>query len=520
MREPVQETLVEIERSEEPRATLAPAMAEAAPAARLRAIDRSQSSWGPQCIDDLIPSEHRARAIWELTGKLDLSGFLNGNKSVAGVAGRERNDPRLLVSVWVYAYSLGMGSAREIERQMKHEPGLRWLTGDVAINHHTLSDFRVDYGAAVKELFAEVLSVLEAGGLVRLEEVTLDGTKIEAAGGGSSFRREKTLRERLTQAQQLVEQLSQESGAEALRSKQVAAQQRAARERQARCEQALKELEILREHNRGRKDPEELRASLTEPEARIMKDGHGGYDASYNVQSVVETSHGIMVNVGITQHANDSGQLEPALDRVKEQTGRDPERALVDGGYISRDTVEAMQERNVELFGPVVDEEAQRARNTAQSLALAGIAAEFGPAAFVVIEEGQRLQCPAGSFLQRKQETSEHIIYQAAREACGRCLHRAQCCPQSEARTIKRRKQDPLGEHQRRMRTEAAQHTYRKRGPVAEFPHAWFKDKLKLRKFHVWGLAKAGLEAMWAAITYNVQQWERLLWRNRPEVAA
>src|SRR5712664_1628630 len=90
-----------------------------APAARLKAIDRSQHYWGRMCLEELIPAGHLARAIWELTGDLDLGGFLEDNKSVEGKAGRERIDPRLLVSVWVYGYSRGIGSARELERQMK-----------------------------------------------------------------------------------------------------------------------------------------------------------------------------------------------------------------------------------------------------------------------------------------------------------------------------------------------------------------------------------------------------------------
>ena len=72
--------------------------------------------------------------------------------------------------------------------------------------------------------------------------------------------------------------------------------------------------------------------------------------------------------------------------------------------------------------------------------------------------------------------------------------------------------------YQERMQEEAMKALYRQRGPVAEFPHAWIKEKLGLRKFHVRGLIKAGIEALWAAVTYDIQQWVRLRWRQ-PAVA-
>ena len=66
-----------------------------------------------------------------------------------------------------------------------------------------------------------------------------------------------------------------------------------------------------------------------------------------------------------------------------------------------------------------------------------------------------------------------------------------------------------------KMKIEAAQRIYKKRGPVAEFPNAWIKDKLGIRKFRLRGMTKAKTEALWGAFTYNVQQWIRLSWRPK-----
>src|ERR1700682_2166694 len=205
-----QEQLLALKGGREKGASLAPPGTEKPAAARLSRIDRNQRYWDEVCIEDLIPAGHLARAIWELTGKLDFSGFLKDNKSVQGKQGRDRWDPRLLASVWVDAYRHGIGGSREIERQMAHEPGLRWLTGGQPVNYHSLSDFRVDHGGAVEQLLQALMGGRNREGLSDLEEVTLDGSKLGAVAGSSSFRREKTLREHIQQAKEVVAKLSQE----------------------------------------------------------------------------------------------------------------------------------------------------------------------------------------------------------------------------------------------------------------------------------------------------------------------
>ncbi len=116
--------------------------------AKLRSVDRRQSLMATICIEELIPADHKARAIWELAEHMDLSRFTEPLRTAEGCAGRPAWDPRLLVSLWVYTYSEGISSAREIERWMTWEPGMQGLGGLQEVNHHTLSDFRVEHTAA------------------------------------------------------------------------------------------------------------------------------------------------------------------------------------------------------------------------------------------------------------------------------------------------------------------------------------------------------------------------------------
>jgi transposase len=134
-----------LEMPEQPAASPEPSGLKTRPAtAKLRTADRSQTMMAQIWVEELIPADHKARAIWQLAGTLNLAAFAESLKTEAGRAGRPAWDPRLLVSVWVYAYSEGIGSAREVERLLQYEPGFQWLCGLDSISHHTLSSFRMN----------------------------------------------------------------------------------------------------------------------------------------------------------------------------------------------------------------------------------------------------------------------------------------------------------------------------------------------------------------------------------------
>ena len=174
---------------------------------KLKRVDHNQWKMLTLDVDTLVSADHRARAIWELTGILDLSAFEDEIRSEEGCAGRQHTDPRLLVAIWLYAYSESISSARAVSRQMEHEPGFRWLAGLEVINHTTLSEFRTSHRESLDEIFTQLLAVMAGAGLVDLEQVMHDGTKIEAQASRNSFRREKTVQKRLEQARRVVEQL-------------------------------------------------------------------------------------------------------------------------------------------------------------------------------------------------------------------------------------------------------------------------------------------------------------------------
>jgi len=209
--EPTQEVLLEIPEQPMPAESGQPSAEPAARAPKLKPIDRSQGLLRPVIVEELVGPEHKVRAIWDLTGQLDLRGFSKGIRSCQGKAGSPAWDPRLLLSVWLYSYSEQVSSAREIARLMEYEPGLMWLSGLGEVNYHTLSDFRVEHEKELKELLVELLGLLSKEGIVKLELVAHDGTKVRAQAGADTFRREKTLEKETAAARQMVEELEREA---------------------------------------------------------------------------------------------------------------------------------------------------------------------------------------------------------------------------------------------------------------------------------------------------------------------
>ena len=173
----------------------------------IRYVNRRQMSWRAVDVEHLIGEDHPARAIWALVGRLNLRAFYQAIESSTEEGGRPAFEPQLLISLWVYAYSQGIGSAREIVRRCEYDPAFQWLTGLAEVNYHTLADFRVEKQKELDELFTQVLAALSQEGLITLEQVMQDGTKIKAQANARSYLQEEAIREHLEKARHRVAEM-------------------------------------------------------------------------------------------------------------------------------------------------------------------------------------------------------------------------------------------------------------------------------------------------------------------------
>jgi transposase len=317
----------------------------------LRAVD----------IESLIGEDHPARVIWAYVEGLELNELNDRIKARGDRPGHPATSPRLLLALWLYATSDGVGSARALERLCNSHDVYRWLCGGVSVNHHTLADFRVDCGELLDRLLAEHVAALAKAGLIDLDTLAQDGVRIRASAGAASFRREATLDRHLATAEAVVDQLKREVDArsDASNQRMKAARERAARERRERvkaAQTALAEIKRQRQqreekHSNGKK-PKAPRASTTDAEARVMKMADGGFRPAYNVQVASVAGEQVVVAVEISNSGSDRGLLRPMLERLRSRNGRLPKCHLADGGFCSAEDLDWAHGEGIEVYCP------------------------------------------------------------------------------------------------------------------------------------------------------------------------
>jgi len=410
--------------------------------ARFQRAQRQQITMRTLSLDQMLAEDHTARLVWAYVESLDLTELYAKIRAVEGGAGRDPIDPKILLALWLMATIDSIGSGRRLARLCREQIPYQWLCGEVSVNHHTLSDFRVDHGDFLDELLTQSVAVLLHQGLIELTRIAQDGMRVRASAGSNSFRRKPTLDKCLEEAEQHLEELKQEAeedaSAEDRRAK--AAKERAAKERKERLEKALEERETLvpKMERRKKGSGEKARASMTDPEARKMKMGDGGFRPAYNVQFATTADTLVIVGVDVTNAGTDGGQMKPMVEQIEDRYQARPDEYLADGGFVSLDDITDLEKSGIATYLPIMEQEKKRAKGIDP----------FAPV---------------------KGDSDEVKQWRA------------------------------------RVGTEEAQEIYRQRAVTAEFPNATCRNR-DLKQFNVRGILKAKAVTLWQALAHNFQR--------------
>jgi transposase len=325
---------------------------------RLRRPDRQQMFFEPVNLDERLPADHRARVVWAVVSKLDLTKFCEPLVNRGSTPGRSATDPALLVALWLYATIDNLGSARRLARLCTAHDAYRWLCGGVSVNYHTLSDFRVQHDAALDELFTQVIAALVSQELVTVERLSQDGMRVRASAGASSFRRRESLERLQAAAQAHVAQVKADLEADDDTSARApAARRRAATEKLARVDQALAvlpELEAIKKNPTGKPSRKNAaRVSTTDADARRMKMPGGAIHPAYNVQFATDVHSRAIVGVEVVNTGSDAQQSQPLREQAERRTGRKVKEHLFDGGFVNKDLIRAAESRGVAIYAPL-----------------------------------------------------------------------------------------------------------------------------------------------------------------------
>ena len=381
------------------------------------------------------------------------------------------------------------------------------------INHHTLSDLRVEHGEALRELFTQVLALLTMKKLITLERLATDGAKIRADVSKKSFSQKHNIRRHLKRAREHVAELERQEAEEQTTKRQQAARRRAARDEEQRLEEALAEIQRLQAEKKHDKK-KEPQASVTDPDAHFMRTPDGGLAPSYNVQVTADAERGLIADIEVIRDPQDAQQLGPAVERLRETLGAYPGQMLADGGYTNNESIVEMAERGVDLYGKFTGRAGKPSGRAVQRHE------DYHHSRFDYDEEANEFVCPEGKRLAHKQsrrwgKAREQHVWSAAGGDCRGGRAQALCCPgidlKKNGRSVSVSVPHPAVEaFDEKMRRPEAQALYKQRAPLVEFPNAWIKQKLKRRRFSTPGLAQVKSEALWAALTFNPQRMFRL----------
>lgn len=330
---------------------------------RVNRPQRRQAEWREFSLEQFIRPDDRVRIVWKYVESLDLEPLYRQIQAVVGKPGRDAVDPKILLALWLYATIDSVSSARELARLTERDLAYMWICGGVSVNYHLLSDFRTEHRELLEKLLVTSVASLIHSGVVTLETVAQDGMRVRANAGSSSFRRKGSLEKCVEAAKARVKSVLDADDTTG-NSPQSSARERAANEQLQRAEEALKQvIELEAEKEKRKKGTgEQARCSTTDPDARKMKTGDGGYRPAYNVQLATDGDSRVIVGVTVTNSGNDGEQMEPMQATIKENFGRAPNHYLVDCGFSNVQQVTAVERNGSRVYAPIHGEEGMKAR--------------------------------------------------------------------------------------------------------------------------------------------------------------
>ena len=351
-----------------------------------RPYDRDQLILLPPSLQDWLPEGHLSDCVAELVDALDLSEIFSYYGGPA--RGTVPFNPRMLTTVLLYAYCVGVFSSRKIARKLEEDVAFRVLAANQRPDFRTISDFRKVHLKALSGLFKQVFGLCRKADMVKLGNVAVDGTKIQAAASkhkAMSYDRMEKEEARLTAeieamfraAQAIDEREDAEYGSdrrgdelpaemafrESRRKKIREAKAALEREAKDKAESANREIEAReKEGTQCGPKPKELsgipapkaQKNFTDPESRIMPSStyKGSFMQGYNCQAAVDGKSQIIVAADVTQETNDKKQAEPMLEQVLANVGAMPKNALMDAGYFSEENMGKIDKPGMEIFMP------------------------------------------------------------------------------------------------------------------------------------------------------------------------
>ena len=487
-----------------------------------------------ETLGDRIPENHTVRLFAEILDGLDWSSW---ERRYVLVAGQPPIHPKIMAGAILYGLTHGIRSSRRLEWACPNAIDFMWLVEGRTIDHSTLCGFRTKFKRELKELFGQIGRVAMHLGLIRLNQVALDGTRVKANSSPHATASAKTLEQRLQLLDEQIEKMMTEADPVDQQEKDLFGDSVSGHTLPAALTDLTKRQERLRKAFGAAQQGDAKRAKskngskrsvkvpVADPDSAIMPNKEGGYAPNYNPIAAADGACGMLVDADVLNEMKEGETVIPTVERIESTFGRQPEQFLADSTFATGSNLSALADRGIEAVMPVEQTRLPDGNPADRADPTQAVAEEDWPklprraqtkkldrAAFVYDEKKDCYYCPQGQSLEFVQiktksrgagDASRYRVYTC--RSCEGCALAPDCLAgHAKHRSVSHDQHEAVRrEVALRLKTESGKKTYARRAHLAETPNGFIKDVLGLRQFLLRGLDKVRTEWLWACTAFN-----------------
>jgi transposase len=451
--------------------------------------DRKQKILFPQTVDEYIPEDAPVRAYDVFVNSLDLEQL--GMEINAGKVGCPQYDPRSMLKLLIYGYSYGIRSSRKLERETHYNLSFIWLAGGLKPDHKTIAEFRRQNKSALKRILRQCARLCIKLDLIEGNTLFVDGTQMRANASIKHSWTKERCRRHLKRIDQRIKEILSEC--ESIDEQEKDQPSLVKMKEELRNQDTLKSRvrEIL-----GELQAEEKKSINTTDSDCTRTHGRGGSHAGYNVQSVVDEKHGLIVSGDVVKENTDAHQFARQIEQANETLEKKCKTACADAGYDYVDELEKIAQQDIKVIVP--------SRKQAAKVKKVD---PFDKSNFKYDRENDGYVCPAGQILTYRRDEPEkrRRVYRVKRSVCQPCRNFGLCTTGKIGRKVTRLlKEDLRQKLEQQYEQPDSQEIYKLRKQKVELPFGHIKHNLKVGGFLLRGLDGVKAEASILASCFNI----------------
>ena len=459
--------------------------------------ERAQDTFLPSRLEDYVADDNPVRVIDVFVGELDLTrlGFEGMSPQATGRPGYH---PSTLLKIYLYGYLNRIQSSRRLERETQRNVELMWLTGRLMPDFKTIANFRKDNGQAIRSVCRQFIVLCRQLDLFSQAVVAVDGSKFKAVNNRDRNFTSAKVQRRMEQIEASISRyMSALDTADHEEARTAQSKSSKLREKIAALKRRMEQLKEIGVLVQAAPDKQ---ISLTDPDARSMAtSGKGTGVVGYNVQTVVDAQHHLIVAHEVTNVGNDRGQLASMAQQAQTAMGRKDLEIVADRGYFKGEEILACQSAGMTPFVPKPLTSSSKAEG------------RFGKQDFVYLAGEDTYRCPAGERLTSRYASVEdgmtlHVYWTSA---CPNCPLKAKCTTGKERRIKRWEHEDVLEAMQQRL--DQAPEKMAVRRQTVEHPFGTIKAWMGSTHFLTKTLRRVSTEMSLHVLAYNLKRVMKVL---------